>query len=101
MNPFTEIGYETKTTFWDDFSIADAFGLDAIQDTFNRAFADWKDNYEYLTELVMVLNWKIWQWYEKNGSIGRLYSDLWEQADEYALENLEGEALSYFLTVTD
>ena len=101
MNPFTEIGYETKTTFWDDFSIADAFGLDAIQDTFNRAFADWKDNYEYLTELVMVLNWKIWQWYEKNGSIGRLYNDLWEQADEYALENLEGEALSYFLTVTD
>lgn len=101
MNPFANIGYEAKTTFWDDFSIADAFGADAIQDTFNRAFAEWKDDCEYLTELVMVLNWKIWQWYEKNGVIGRLYNDLWAKADEYALDNLDGDDLSYFLSVTD
>ena len=101
MNPFADIGYETKTTFWDDFSIADRFGADAIQDTFDRAFSEWKDDCEYLTELVMVLNWKIWQWYEKNGAIGRLYNDLWEKADEYALDNLEGDDLSYFLSTTD
>ena len=29
-----ENGYETKTTFWEDFTIADAFGVDAINDTF-------------------------------------------------------------------
>ena len=35
-------GYEVKTTFWEDFSIAERFGLSAIQDTFNRAFKEWK-----------------------------------------------------------
>lgn len=38
-------GYEMQTTFWQDFTIADAFGIDAIKDTFNRAFKEWKDNY--------------------------------------------------------
>ena len=94
-------GYKPITTFWEDFSIADAFGKDAIQDTFNRAFNEWKGNYKYLTELVMVLNHKIWQWYEKNDEYGRLYNDLWEQADNYACENLKGEELSYFYSTTD
>ena len=29
--------YELKTTFWTDFSVADAFGTGAVQDTFDRA----------------------------------------------------------------
>ena len=44
-----ENGYELQTTFWNDFSIADRFGLSAIQDTFSRAFEEWKENYKYLT----------------------------------------------------
>lgn len=51
-----ENGYELQTTFWDDFTIADLFGLSAIRNTFNRAFEEWKDNYKYLTELILVLN---------------------------------------------
>lgn len=94
-------GYETKTTFWEDFSIADVFGIDAVKDTYNRAFKGWKDNYEYLTELVMVLNWKIWQHYEKNEPLARVYNDLWQQADLYAVENLKGEELEYFYRTTD
>lgn len=31
-------GYEPKTTFWEDFSTADKFGIDAIKETYNRAF---------------------------------------------------------------
>ena len=50
------MGYEQKTTFWMDFSIADKFGIAAIKDTYKRAFNAWKDNHVYLTELVMVLN---------------------------------------------
>lgn len=37
-------GYKPFTTFWQDFSIADRFGASAVQDTFNRAFAEWKDD---------------------------------------------------------
>lgn len=95
-------GYEFKTTFWQDFSIADKFGKTAIKDTFNRAFKEWKSNYIYLTELVMVLNWKLWTFYEKgNNEYAELYNELWMKADEYACNNLKGDELSYFYRETD
>ena len=94
-------GYEMQTTFPMDFTIADRFGIDAIKDTFNRAFDEWKDNYIYLTELVITLNMKIWEWYETNETVARVYNDLWEQADEYACTNLKGDELSWFYRVTD
>ena len=96
-------GYEMTTTFWQDFSIADCFGVAAVRDTFNRAFKEWKSNHVYLTELVITLNLKIWQHYEKNGSceLSRLYNELWEQADNYACENLKGEELDFFYRITD
>lgn len=94
-------GYEMTTTFWEDFTIADMFGIDAIRDTFERAFTEWKSDYVYLTELVIVLNHKIWQWYEVKDNYARLYNRLWEQADLYAQENLKGEELSFFYQTTD
>ena len=94
-------GYKPITTFYEDFSIADRFGISAIKDTFKRAFENWKDNYKYLTELVMALNWKIWEHYESNEKVAKVYSDLWEKADGYAMDNLKGEELRYFLSTTD
>ena len=96
------MGYETITTFGMDFTIADAFGIDAVKDTFKRAFAEWKSDYKYLTELVMVLNLKTWEHFENgNEPLFRVYNDLWLQADSYACENLKGEELDYFLETTD
>ena len=61
-NPVFEMnGYEPKTTFWSDFSIADMFGTEGVKDTYNRAKEDWQDSIEYMTELAMVLNHKSWQ----------------------------------------
>lgn len=94
-------GYETITTFWRDFSIADAFGLSAIQDTYNRAFNEWKNDYKYLTELVMILNWKMWSHYEKNEQYAKLYHVLWSETNKYAYGHLNGEEFSYFYRVTD
>lgn len=94
--------YEFKTTFWSDFSIADAFGNNAIKDTFKRAFEEWKDNVEYLAELVIVLNWKGWEWYnKKNEDRAKIYFDFYEQANGYAYENLKGDDLTYYFNVTD
>ena len=95
------IGYEPKTTFWMDFSIADAFGIDAVKDTFNRAFKEWRTDHIYLTELVMVLNHKIWQHYQNNEPLARVYNNLWEKADAYAMDNLKGEELEYYLRTLD
>lgn len=89
------------TTFWQDFTIADKFGKDAVLDTYRRAFEEWKGDYRYLTELVMVLNHKIWEHYEKNPPLGELYNDLWSKCAMYAEENLKGEELSYYYEVTD
>ena len=94
-------GYKPITTFYQDFSIADMFGSSAIKDTYNRAFKEWKNDYKYLTELVMVLNWKIYEHYERNDEYAKLYNELWEELDMYATDNLKDEELSYFLRTTD
>jgi len=94
-------GYKQITTFFQDFSIADNFGAKAIRDTYDTVFKEWKNDYKYLTELVMVLNWKIWQWNEKNEAYAKLYDELWQKADKYACTNLKGEELSYFYRTTD
>lgn len=97
----TMTGYKPITTFWDDFSIADRFGVNAVKDTYKRAFNEWKDDYKYLTELVMVLNHKIWQHYEKDEALAQVYNELWEKADKYVCENLKGEEAKYFYEITD
>lgn len=103
-----ELGYKPITTFWMDFSIADKFGPAAVIDTFKRAFAEWKSNYKYLTELVMVLNHKIAYHYrpdkdtrDKANALANLYNALWVKADSYACENLKGDEYSYYFRITD
>ena len=94
--------YEFKTTFWDDFSVADKFGVGAIEETFDRAFAEWKNNYIYLTELVLVLNWKMWDWHQAgNVALSYTYHKLWEKANAYGCEHLKDEELSYFIRTLD
>lgn len=95
-------GYEGKTTFWEDFTIAERFGEDAVRDTYKRAFSEWKDNVEYVTELVLVLNWKLWEHYKANNiSISKLYDELWRDASYWCVENLKGDELSYYLRTVD
>lgn len=95
-------GYKPITTFYMDFSIADRFGIAAVKDTFKRAFEHWKDDYKYLTELVMVLNWKQWEHHEKrNYFLQETYYELWDELSFYAQENLQGEELEYYFRCTD
>ena len=96
-----ELGYEVFTTFWDDFTIADSFGISAIKDTYKRAFEEWKWDYKYLTELVMVLNWKARYWFKKDIKMAECYDDLWMECDEYAYNNLKGEEFDYFVKTLD
>lgn len=101
MRQILENGYEIKTTFWSDFSIADAFGIDAIKDTFNRAFNEWKNNTEYVTELACVMSWKSCVWYEKNNEYSMLYADYYHKVDEWCMNNLKGKDMNYYLKWTD
>ena len=95
-------GYECITTFWEDFSIADRFGIQAVKDTFTREFSEWKTNYKYLTELVIVLNHRCLMHYQNGlNQLSSVYSELYYKARDYALDNLKGEEFQYFYNITD
>lgn len=64
---------------------------------YDRVFSIVQEKYDE----VMVLNHKIWQWHEVNEELARLYNSLWENVDNYACENLQGEELEYFYSTLD
>ena len=92
-----------STTFCQDFLIAERVGgINAIKNTFNRAFHGWKSNYKYLTELAMVLNHLMAIHYVKDGEVDprtRLYRSLWESAFGWGRTHLKGAELQYFYAV--
>lgn len=98
--------YEFQTTFRTDFAIADSFGHEATKDTAARAFEEWKDNIIYLTELIMVINHRCWDWYHVGDvEMSALYSDLYyeyyEKAVDYLEEKGNKEDMSYFFRTLD
>ncbi len=103
-----EIGYEPKTTFWDDFCIADLYGPEAIVDTFKRAFKEWHSDVEYLTELALVLNHKGCFYYRDKepettplNMISRLYFRMWDVVNQWAKDNLNEDDYAYYFRITD
>lgn len=98
-------GYKMQSTFFSDFSIANPYGLNAIKDTWQRAFNEWKDNYIYLSELSIVLNVMMWKHYDEHlevqSEICELYKNLYIQTDEYASNNLKGEELDFYIKLLD
>lgn len=97
-----QTGYKPLTTFYMDFSIADKYGLNAVRETYTRAFKEWKTNFQYLTELVMVLNWKCWEHYSsKTIELSELYGNLYYELDDWCLNHLKGSELTYYIQTTD
>lgn len=98
--------YKYFTTFWSDFSIAERFGKTAIEDTAKRAYEEWKDNVEYLTELVMVINHKCWDHYHNgdntlSGLYGDMYYEYYDKAIDYLDKNGSKDQVSYFIQTLD
>lgn len=97
-------GYERKTTFYADLSIAEWFGIDSVRETYDRVMKDWIEDVEYITEFVLCLNWKCWEhYYNGNEKLSVLYNDLYRKADEYFLEHYKNDrkAIDYYYEVTD
>lgn len=95
-------GYKPVSTYYTDFGIAEAFGEDAIRDTYNMAVENWGKSIEWMTEITMILNWKIWEHYHRgNDGLARLYDELWRKAEDFVFKNFKGDDLSYFYRVTD
>ena len=94
-------GYNRITTFFSDFTIADLCGGEqAVLDTFNRS-KHWISDVKYWTELVMVLNHKIWFWYGVNNGLANMYDELCRTAATMAEENFKGADLNYYFRTID
>lgn len=96
-------GYKMQYTWWMDFTIADRFGLKAVEDTYRNAFKFWHDNRIAMQELTLVLNWKGWKFYEKDNSspMAKLYFELYEECYDKCLNHFKGEELSAYWSFLD
>jgi hypothetical protein len=95
------LNYKFESSFWEEFSIAEDYGPEGIHHHYDIVFEQYKDNLKYLTELVLVLNIKIFIWYGVDDTIGKMYDQLWKETDSYALETLKGDDLHYYLSTLD
>lgn len=96
-----EIGHEPVSTFWTDFSIAEVYGDTAVRDTYRRAVAEWAEDVEYMAELTLVLNWKIWDLYISDIDMAKLYEELWVEHDNFCWETFKDDAARRYWEITD
>ena len=94
-------GYVPRTTFWEDFIIAEHFGEEAVRDTYRKSRAIAGDDAELRAELSLVLNHRIWALYEKNEALARVYDALWREYDQWAYETLSDEGRQTYHRITD
>ena len=92
---------EFKTTFYEDFSMAEMFGKEAIIDTYKRCLSEWSGDVKYFTKFVIALNHKIREWYGKENNVAKLYDKLWREVDLLALEIFQWKDKEYYLKETD
>jgi hypothetical protein len=84
-----------------DFRIAEEFGIEAVKDTFENAFKNWKTNYIYLTELAIVMSNNSIAHYATNKELSKVYTNLYYRVDQYCMDNLKNDALEFYLRTTD
>lgn len=88
--------------FYKFFSKIEKRGQDYIVFNFIEKHRQYKNNVKYYAALVLTLNHKIWEHYEKNNkNLARLYDGLWKRADNYAVEHFKGKDAKYYYDITD
>lgn len=95
------VGKTRKTTFFSDLSIAECYGARAIADTYRRVMRSWGKDLEYMCEWVICLNQKIWQHYNSNQRLAKVYDELWRKADEHCRKTFKGKDLTEYLNYID
>ena len=108
-------GYNRITTFANDFALADPLGTEAVVITYALAVKSYLDNYKYMTELILVLNFLCWFWHDNDELIlAKQYAVLYHDCvsrfdDHYApkkddseeVRKMKAEARAYEFEWTD
>lgn len=96
------LGYKPVTDLALCFERAEEkLGLNGPDYVFNCVFEKTKNNVKWVTELVILLNHKIWYYYRNNDELGLIYEKLYKKAYNWCVCNLEGEDAEYFFRVID
>lgn len=93
--------YKVQTTFFADLSIAECFGQNAVNDTYKSVLKEYGNNITYMTEFVLCLNHKIWQLYELDAPMAKLYDELWRKCIDFVTSHFKGKDLAYYYEITD
>lgn len=102
-------------TFASDFEIALMFGkLEGVEETYKRAFEEWKKDIRYITALALTMNHLGWKYYERNEKIGKKFFEKWHELDAFILDcdydeetdeehykNFTPEEVHYFIRACD
>lgn len=100
-NFLNDVGKERKTTFFADLSIAECYGVSGIKDTYKNVMRSWGNNLEFMCEWVIALNQKIWQHYNNNRELAKVYDELWRKADEWCINHFKGKDLQRYYEYID
>ena len=80
----TRVDYKRRTTFSSDLSIAEwclPSEPTALADTFCKILHEWKDNVEFMGELIIALNIKSWEHHSRcNSHWSQMYAVLYNEA---------------------
>lgn len=94
-------GYKPHTTFYTDFSLSDPYGIVAVTATYNKRFEESKASVVNMTELVLVLQWKVYEHYDENRTLAKFYQSMWEVTDRWCRENFKDNDLKYYRDKTE
>ena len=88
--------------FYKEFTNAEKKGTESVKLLFKTVFKnEVKSNYIYLTELAIVLNKKHKEYLTNNTRLSKLYNKLYEDVNEYAVQNLKFGDLDYYFDNVD
>ena len=87
-----ENGHERKTTFMADLSLAEWYDKESVIKTVQDAIRLYKDDEEWMAELVLCVNWKAWEHAaRKNTQWGIFYSALYELVRDLVYDYYDGD----------
>ena len=100
-------------TFAQDFAIALMFGgLKGVEETYKRAFEEWKKDIRYITALAITMNHLGWKYWDRDEKVGKKFFEYWEKLDafildgeedgeDYKYKNFTADEVSYFIRACD
>jgi len=103
-NSEADMGYTQLTTSFQDFSIAEKFGVKAVKDTYKSLVDFCKVDYKYLTELEIVTNKKCWKkYYDGETELSQIYADMYYEVRDlfYELFGEDNDKVQYNFDLTD